>query len=359
MTILARHLPGWLLWLLVLALHASVMLAQRPISGRVINGTTNQPAVGQKVELLTLAEGMKTASEALSGPDGSFVFSPVENAQTPHLLLRAIYQGVNYNLSVSSETQDEKPVIMTIYETTQKLEETKVSLPVMLVQASGNALLVQQQYLLTNDTNPKKTLVNSHGTFLFDTPPPAITSELSVSVVGLAGIPLPQQPILRSEGGYQINYPMKPGVNEIRVSYRVNYPTSQREFKHHLFYGTKASRILVLPPQLQVSGAQLKPEGKDPRTQAAMYQASEIAKGGVLDLKIFGDAPEVSTDDAAAGSEGSQPQVRVVRLPNPVFEQKEIILGSLGVLFALAIIYALRQRSRRSEAVTTAKKKSS
>ena len=111
---------------------------------------------------------------------------------------------------------------LTIYETTQKSDEMKVSLPVMLAQASGNALLVQQQYLLANETNPKKTLVSPQGTFLFDTPPPSATSELSVAVVGLAGIPLPQTPDSRNEGGYQISYPMKPGVNEIRISYRVS-----------------------------------------------------------------------------------------------------------------------------------------
>jgi hypothetical protein len=125
---------------------ASVLLAQSPISGRVINGTTNQPAVHQKVELLTLGEGMKTASEVLSGADGSFTFPAIQNAQTPHLLLRAIYQGVNYNLSVSSHEEMQKPVTLTIYETTQKSDEVKVSLPVMLAQASGNALLVQHGF---------------------------------------------------------------------------------------------------------------------------------------------------------------------------------------------------------------------
>jgi hypothetical protein len=230
----------------------------------------------------------------------------------------------------------------------------------MLAQASGNALLVQQQYLLANETNPRKTLVNPQGTFLFDTPPPSVTSELSVAVVGLAGIPLPQTPTPRSEGGYQINYPMKPGVNEIRISYRVSYSTSQRELKHRLFYGTNTARILVLPPDLQVSGTQLKSEGKDSRTQAAMYAVAEIAKGGLLDVKILGEAPEVSaSDDAGRESETAQPQFKVVRLPNPVFEKKEIVLGSLGALFALAILYALRQRSRHSDVLATAKKKSS
>jgi hypothetical protein len=362
MNLSARYLRNSALGLLTVMASLSNttgLMAQRPITGRIVNGTTNRPAANQKVELLTLGEGMKTASEALSGADGSFTFPPIENVQTPHLLLRAIYQGVNYNLSVSSHEEMDKPVTLTIYETTQKSDQIKVSLPVMLAQASGNALLVQQQYLLANETSPKKTLIGSQGTFFFDTPPPSAISELSVAVVGLAGIPLPQTPTPRSEGGYEISYPMKPGVNEIRISYRVSYPTSQRDFKHRLFYGTKTARVLILPPDLQVSGVQVKPDGKDSQTQAAMYQVSEIPKGGLLSLNILGEAPEVSMgDDGGRESESTQPQVKVVRLPNPVFEKKEIILASLGVFFALAILYALRQRSHRPSVSTTATKKS-
>jgi len=358
----ARYLRNSLLALSIATVsltNAVLLMAQRPINGRVINGTTNLPVANQKVELLTLGEGMKTVSEALSGADGSFTFPPIENVQTPHLLLRAIYQGVNYNLSVSSHEEIDKPVTLTIYETTQKSDQIKVSLPVMLAQASGNALLVQQQYLLANETSPKKTLIGLQGTFLFDTPPPSAVSELSVAVVGLAGIPLPQTPTPRSEGGYQINYPMKPGVNEIRISYRVSYPTSQRDFKHRLFYATKAARVLVLPPDLRVSGAHVKPEEKDSRMQAATYEVADIPQGGFLILNILGEAPEVSMgDDTARETETSQPQVKVVRLPNPVFENKEIILASLGVFFALAILYALRQRSHRPSVSTTAPKKS-
>jgi hypothetical protein len=312
-----------------------------------VNGTTSQPAAHQKVELLTLGEGMKTASEAESGPDGSFTFPTVENTQTPHLLLRVIYQGVNYNLSVVSP-EEMKPVILTIYETTNNSNDIKVALPAMLAQASGNALLVQQQYLVVNQTNPKKTLVNPQGTFLFDTPPPEITTELSVAVVGLAGIPLPQTPTPRKEGGYEIAYPIKPGVNEVRISYRVNYTSSRREFKHRLFYGANSPRILVLPADLQVSGERIEPAGQDSRTQAAAYRVSQVAKGEFLNLKIVGEAPEVSSsDDSSSEGAGTEPQMRVVRLPNPVFERKEIILGALGAFFVLAIIYALRQRGHR------------
>jgi hypothetical protein len=322
--------------------------AQRTISGRVINGTTNLPAPNQKVELLTLGEGMKTAAEAQTGPDGSFTFAAVETtAQTPHLLLRVIYQGVNYNLSVASHQEIEKPLTLTVYETTQKLDGIKVSLPVMLAQASGNALFVQQQYLVENNTSPKKTLVNPYATFLFDTPPPKTISDLNVSVVGLAGIPLPQIPTPRKEGGYLITYPMKPGFNEVRVSYQVKSTTNQRELRHRLFQGSEATQVLILPSNLQVTGENLQPAGKDSRTQAAIYRVTSIAKGGFLDLKIVGDAPEMSaSDEHNPGGEGREDQVRVVRLPNKVFQKKEIILGASAAFFVIAIFYALRQRGR-------------
>ena len=206
-------------------LYASPTLAQQTIQGRVINGTTNLPAPHQKVELLTLGEGMKTASEIESGSDGSFTFSAVENSQTPHLLLRVLYHGVNYNLSVASHEEMEKPVTLTIYEPTQRTEDIQVSMPVMLAQASANALLVQQQYLVVNETTPKKTLVSPQGTFFFDTPP-EVTDELNVVVVGLAGIPLPQTPTPKSGGGYFISYPMKPGAT-YRISIEFITPMAE------------------------------------------------------------------------------------------------------------------------------------
>ncbi len=335
--------------------------AQRTITGRVVNGTTDLPATNQEVELLTLDEGMKTESEAQTGPDGTFTFVNVKaGPQTPHFLLRVIYQGVNYNLSVIANSEKQEPVSLTIYDTTENLDNIKVSLPLMLAQAGGKSLYVQQQYLVKNETQPRKTLVSPYATFLFDTPPANRISELNVSVVGLAGIPLPQIPTPRREGGYLITYPMKPGINEVRVSYRVNFPTNQRELKHRLFHGTQATRVLILPPDLRVTGEKLQPIGKDSHTQAATYQVTDVPEGEFLNLKIDGDAPEVSDEEHSAGDghdhEGED-DPRVVRLPNRVFKNKEIIMASFGAFFVLAIIYALRQRSQAGRRAETARKR--
>jgi len=90
----------------------------------VINGTTGRPAVNQKVELLTLGEGMNATRETFTGTGGRFTFEQVELApSSPHILLRTIYRGVNYNRSLSSTEEMAAPQLLTIYETASQLAE--------------------------------------------------------------------------------------------------------------------------------------------------------------------------------------------------------------------------------------------
>lgn len=348
--------------LLVAALLQSVWffpsnaLAQRSLQGRVVNGTTNRPVAQQRVELLTLGEGLNKNADAVSAADGSFRFILTQSASSPHWLLRAIHQGVNYNLSVTPDQDLSQPVTVTIYETTQSPAGIEVSLPLMLAQASGNLLYVQQQYLLNNASTPRKTLARADGTFSFDTPARELLSELSVSVVGLAGISLPQEPTPRPEGGYHISYPMKPGVNEIRVTYKVSYPSNQREFNHRLFYATGPAKVLILPASLQVSGPGIQPAGSDSRTQAAIYQVTPSAKAPALQFKVAGDAPVVSEEAEHGPGDGhdhDQPQAKVVRLSNRVIENGVIILTGFGIVFAAAILFAIRQKSASRQAAAS------
>lgn len=317
------------------------------IQGRVINGTSEHIVPNQKVELLSIGQGMKVERETQTGPDGSFQFTAVEIGQSPHLIIRAIYKGVNYNLPVTIPEGMGTPLTLTVYEVTKDFRDIRVSLPVMLAQASEKALLVQQQYFVNNQTNPKKTLLNPEGTFFFDTPPPAVTHELAVSVVGLGGILLPQTAANKPGGGYSLSYPMKPGLNEIRVSYRMDSATVQREFSHRLFYATGTSRILILPSALQVSGQGLKAVGKDDRTQAAVYQVSNSAPKATFRLRIIGEAPPVTEPEEGSGDQGSEDsQVRVVRMPNRVYELKEFILGGFAAFLGGVLLVVVLQRNR-------------
>lgn len=327
------------------------LYAERALQGVLINGTNNHPVLNQKVELLVLGQGIQNSSEAVTNANGEFRFSLAEGVQTPHWLLRSIYRGVNYNLTVTPDQNLSAPVKLIVYEPTESMTGIRVSLPVMLAQASRNQLFVQQQYLLINETVPQRTLVLPGGTFLFDTPSPDLVSELSVAVVGVAGIPLPQNPTRRKEGGYTVHYPMKPGINEIRISYKVNYPTNQRDFKQRLFYNPGKIRLLVLPADLQLTGQGLKPTGPDSLTKAASYEVVSPGKEGQLNFRITGDAPQVSEESERGPTEGMEQAsdssgVQVVRLPNPVFEKRIYLLAGFGGLFAMALGFALWQKAQ-------------
>ena len=317
--------------------------AQSSVSGQVINGTTGRPAINQKVELLTLGEGMNATRDTFTGTGGRFTFEQVELApSSPHILLRTIYRGVNYNQSLSSTAEMADPQLLTIYETAPQLADVAVSMPFMVALAHGNELRIEHQYLLTNDSQPKRTLANSLSTFEFDTPDSPL--DLKVSVLGLGRIPLPQRPLIRDGGGYRINYPMKPGINEIWVAYNVRFPSDDRQLKFRLLNGTDHSQLFVKPSTLEVTGTGVVSTGTDSRTESATFHITQIPEGEFLDLRIVGEAPEHSPHDGHDHGEDSQ--LRVVRLPNRIFEQRTLILGTLAALSLAIIFYALGQQSR-------------
>lgn len=317
--------------------------AQSSVSGQVVNGTTGRPAANQKVELLTLGEAMNATRETFTGTAGRFAFEEVEFApSSPHILLRTIYRGVNYNRSLSSAAEMADPQLLTIYETAAEIDDVGVSMPFMVALAHGNELRIEHQYLLANDSQPKRTLANSLSTFEFDTPDSPL--DLKVSVLGLGRIPLPQRPLIRDGGGYRINYPMKPGINEVWVAYNLRFPSDDRQLKFRLLHGTDHSRLFVKPSTLQVTGTGLVSTGIDSRTDSATFHITQIAEGDFLDLRISGEAPEHSPHDGH--DHGEESEFRVVRLPNRIYEQRTLILGTLAALSLAIIFYALGQQSR-------------
>jgi 5-hydroxyisourate hydrolase-like protein (transthyretin family) len=331
-------------------------IAQKVISGKVMNGTTGKPAAGQTVELMVLSQGMRSTAEAHTKADGTFRLDASSAEGAMQMLLRVIYQGVNYNRAVSPGS--DASVEIEIFESTIDSRQVHISLPVILVQASGTALLVQEQYFVENNSQPPRTFEKPAGTFFFDIPAEQTVQELAVSVLGLSGIPLPQTLENRKEGGHFIAYPMKPGRNEVRISYRVNYSSNHRLFKHRIFYTMASTRVLVLPANLKVESEALSSAGSDLQTGASAYIASGLSPTQDLEFILSGQAPEVNeaTGDPPSAAPSSTDDERVVRIPNRIYQKKGIILGSLGFFFILVILFAIRQSVSPLETISSKKK---
>jgi len=163
----------------------------------------------------------------------------------------------------------------------------------------------------------------------------------------------------RKEGGYFISFPMKPGKNEVRVSYRALYLSTERLFKHRFFYNLDSTRILVLPVNLKVKADGLSSAGTDPQTGASAYLASGLSSRKPLEFLVSGEAPVVSeaSRENASSEQPSADEDRIVRIPNRIYQKRGIILGAFGFFFVLVLLFAIRQSASQPETTTAKKKK--
>src|SRR5947209_15548069 len=98
-------LPGQRLalvfWIIVGFLTIAFGEPPRVISGTVRNMSTGEPASGDEVILLRLANGMEQVGKTETDRQGKFVVN-VQDSDHRHLI-RAIHQKVNYDREVSSD----------------------------------------------------------------------------------------------------------------------------------------------------------------------------------------------------------------------------------------------------------------
>lgn len=155
---------------------ASSLAAQ--ISGTVTNGTTNKPASGNEVVLLSLDGGMNEVSRAMTDSSGHFSID-VPDSNSPHLL-RVDHQGVNYFTSVppgASATD------ITIYNAAKQVEGVAEVARVFRMQATQGQLEVSVGYTLRNESQPPRTMMDTQ-TFSVDLPEGAQLIETTATSAG-------------------------------------------------------------------------------------------------------------------------------------------------------------------------------
>ena len=312
------------------------------VTGKVTNGTTNKSVAGAQVILLQLQGGMEGVGSTKTDANGNF---SIDNSLigTAPMLLRVPYKGVLYHEPVPPGASTAN---VEVFDATTDLKGIVVATRAIVLQPKESNLLVGEEYTIENQTQPPVAYYLKSGTFRFLLPQGAQLNQVTAS--GPSGMPVVQGTIDQGKNAEAVDWPFRPGENEIRLSYQLAYPSNQATIRTSSPY-TAQKVILVAPPGLQVSATGFSAAGTE--QGYALYAHDAVAANAPIEFSVSGTAPE----PAAAASDSSDAQnpsvnsrvdstdTATTTLPPRLDSLKYILVAGFAALFALGVILLWRR----------------
>jgi 5-hydroxyisourate hydrolase-like protein (transthyretin family) len=280
--------------LLALAVLTGSALAAGPITGTVINKTTNKPAAGDDVVLIRLAQGMQESTHAKTDRNGHFTLD-VPDSDTMHLV-RVNHDKANYFQPVPPGTTH---LDFEVFTAAAKVDGVAGEADVLKIQSDpgGNNLTVTEMFFLKNESNPPKTQFSDRP-FEFDLPAGAVVQASLALAPG--GMPVRTAPVPLGNDHYTFIFPIRPGETRFQVSYTVPYKGSFT-FTPHPSLPTDTVAI-VLPKSMKFQPAAGSPyQAVTEETTAQAYAARGVTANEPLGFTLSGTGELPRDSDTAQG----------------------------------------------------------
>ena len=346
----------------VFGLLLSGALAQATsITGTVTNKTNGKPSAGDTVVLVDVQAGMADAASTTTDAHGHY---SLESPGGGAFLVRVNHQGGTYFIAAP---QGGSSGDVSVYDVAAKVEGIGIDADMILAEAAGGILRVQERYLVRNTSLPPRSQFSTN-TFEFVLPEGALLDSASATRPG--GLPTNTRPIpLGQKGHYTINIPIQPDLGEKETLFEVQY---------HLSYNGKATfaprpqlhadnLVIYVPKGMTFSGAKgaaFQSVEQDPRVQT--YIAKDIQPGQAVGYIISGEGQMPREEQGAAmgqqagsgmmgnaesgdtSNSGNRPGGGIgnpIDTPDPLTKYKWWILGSLALLLVATAAFLLRKQS--------------
>jgi 5-hydroxyisourate hydrolase-like protein (transthyretin family) len=280
--------------LLTFAALTGSALAAAPITGTVINKTTNKPAAGDDVVLIRLAQGMQESTRAKTDKQGHFSLD-VPDSDTMHLV-RVTHDKANYFQPVPPGTTH---LDFEVFTAAAKVEGVSGEADVLKIQSDpgGANLDVTEMFFLKNESNPPKTQFSDRP-FEFDLPAGAVVQASLALAPG--GMPVRTAPVPLGNDHYTFIFPIRPGETRFQVSYTVPYKGSL-SFTPHPSLPTDTVAI-VLPKSMKFQPAAGSPyQAVSEETTAQAYAARGVTASEPLGFTLSGTGELPRDSDSAQG----------------------------------------------------------
>jgi hypothetical protein len=270
------------------------------VDGVVRNGTTNKVAAGADVILIQLQGGMQPVAKTKTDADGHYHFDNPQLGTGP-MLIRVVYRGVNYHEPI---TPGKTTADVEVYEPTTAPTAFNVANHAVILQANGSELMVGEEYLINNKTQPPVAFYKEDGSFDFNLPTGAEFGQ--ASAWGASNMPVVQGTIDKGKDKMAIAFPFRPGESGVRLAYRLPYPGNHLMLRNVSPYAAERL-IIAAPPSMQIAGTGISPAGQNQGFN--VYTLDNVAANKAIDITVSGTAPlpqNSSDGSAGAGADNSQ-----------------------------------------------------
>ncbi len=301
----------------------ALLLASLPllaIDGVAINVTTGKPQSGVTINLVQPSQnGMVPLGNATTDAQGQF---KIDKQIPPGPgLIQATYQDTTYN-QIITPGMPTTGIQVKVYDATKKAGVSKTLEHLILLEPGVDNLRISETFVLGNETNltfndPAKGSIQFYL-------PPATAGKAQVVITAPGGMPITRPPVKTTTADvYKVDYPTKPGETRMDVTYTI--PATDK-FAGKVVASESATH-LVTPPAVTVTGDGIEPAGREPQTQANIYNLTGLDYNLLIDG--IGSLREESTP--AQGEDGGSPQVEIKK-PR-LYSQLFWVLGlALGIL---------------------------
>jgi hypothetical protein len=295
------------------------------VDGTVINQTTGRPQAGATVTLYKLGgAGMEALESVKSDATGKFKIE--QNAAGGPHLLQAAFEGVTYNkmLPPGSPTSG---VEVQVYQSAATPAHVAVKQHVFILEPARGKLQVAENIIYENKGT--RTYNDPVGSVRF-TLPAETQGKARVMCEGPNSMPIERTPKLIQGNVYAINFPVKPGETRIQATYEVplgDPPVWAVDLLHK-----EGDTRLATPSGVTLKGDGIKEIGREPRSQAVIYEATtQKIRATVEGSGAIPEPTEASQDDA--------PGIQEI---NPrIYDRIGLVMGLAGSILALtfALVY--------------------
>jgi len=300
------------------------------IHGSVTNGTTGSTDVAVDISVINPAAGMAPlqTTRSSAGEWG------VDNLAPGAYIARVEYQGITYNQSFQIEGDEHVSVAITIYETTPSWDGIRVTVPHYTAARHDNHLVVERVYEIYNESSPLRTVTDGDS---FRFPLPAEMHNFNGMYIQYGDVPVEREPEETDEQGiYSVDYPIRPGLTRVVMSYTAEYESAAATFTEKLQYDIESFTIFATDAEMDITSSShdlAEPQGAH---AGVSWTINALKSGDQLELSFRGGVSQEASRDSS--------QATISVIPNDAEGLSTLLLVILLLALAAFSGIALREQ---------------